>query len=227
MAPNGFAELDGEIQRILDAAREKGASREQDDRRAFDAGLSRMERTRRLAVLDSWGVPKRTLRSLHPKRLTQTKPLMVVQDWVSQRDKKGWALVLSSAPGTGKSVAAAWWLLQESEGRRPSSTPVRRWCRIGYLLRQSAYDGALEALAAPGPLVIDDLGTEYGDRGRYFLSRLDEFLDERYSQMRPTIITTNLKAEVFAERYGERIADRLEEEGRFEEFVLPSMRVCA
>ncbi len=62
-------------------------------------------------------------------------------------------------------------------------------------------------------LAIDDLGTEpievqeYGNR----LNPIVDLLYKRYDDQLFTIITTNLKPEEIKEKYGERIADRLNE----------------
>jgi DNA replication protein DnaC len=78
-------------------------------------------------------------------------------------------------------------------------------------------------------MVIDDLGVEYLDKNGNFLQRLDELIDERYSNYRQTIITTNLNVKAFKERYGERVADRIREGfefgGAFMELAESSMRV--
>ena len=60
-------------------------------------------------------------------------------------------------------------------------------------------------------LVIDDLGVEYLDAKGYTQKRFDEILDERYSNFRKTLITTNLNARDFRDRYGTRIFDRIRE----------------
>ena len=49
------------------------------------------------------------------------------------------------------------------------------------------------------------------DKNKYFSHRLDELIDERYSNYRQTIITTNLNAKDFQTRYGERVSSRIKE----------------
>ncbi len=192
----------------------------------YDQWREKREREQRLSVLQRWGVPRRAMRHLHPSRLQETPPLGAVRAWASSQARDRWGLVLSSGPGSGKSVAAAWWLLQRSEGLQPgkkSERTVPRWVTGGYLVRASSYDGSMEELAK-GALVIDDLGVEYADRGGHFQARLDELLDERYRQERQTLITTNLNGADFRARYGARVVDRLRDGGGFYEFDLPSMR---
>lgn len=57
-------------------------------------------------------------------------------------------------------------------------------------------------------LVVDDVGTTYGERSK-IMSALFNLFDYRYSQCLSTIITTNLSKEEFAEYVGERTFDRL------------------
>jgi DNA replication protein DnaC len=73
-------------------------------------------------------------------------------------------------------------------------------------------------------LVIDDLAVEYADEKGFFRSLLDEVINERYGNRLPTLITTNLAADLFKERCGERITDRVREAGRFVSLDNPSLR---
>lgn len=112
--------------------------------------------------------------------------------------------VLSGGVGCGKSLAAAVWV---GGGMFVSSALLSRWPR---------YEMAeMRRLLMGNRLVIDDLGTEYMDDKGNFMAVLDECVNDRYSNDRPTMITTNLKAEDFRKRYGDRIADRVRDNGRF------------
>lgn len=57
-------------------------------------------------------------------------------------------------------------------------------------------------------LVVDDVGTTYGDSSR-IMSVLFDLLDYRYSQKLSTIITTNLSKDELKQYLGERTIDRL------------------
>lgn len=57
-------------------------------------------------------------------------------------------------------------------------------------------------------LVVDDVGTSYGD-SRKIMSILFDLFDYRYSQKLSTIITTNLSKEELKQYLGERTFDRL------------------
>jgi DNA replication protein DnaC len=84
------------------------------------------------------------------------------------------------------------------------------------LARWSRYDeAAMEKLLKAKRLVIDDIGTEFMDANGSYQALLDEIVNERYANKRPTLMTTNLEVQAFAARYGERVADRIRESGRF------------
>ena len=51
--------------------------------------------------------------------------------------------------------------------------------------------------------------------GRGWRSMLDELIDTFHGDRRPLLITTNCDVAGFKVRYGERIADRLRESGRW------------
>src|SRR5882757_7087206 len=116
-------------------------------------------------------------------------------------------LVLSGGPGTGKTLAACEWLRDVKRGG---------WFVTAALLaRYPRYDAkAMHDLLTCRALVVDDLGCEYMDDKGNFMAVLDEVINARYGERLPTLITTNLNADAFKERYGSRIADRIREDGR-------------
>jgi len=172
--------------------------------------------------VDGLGIPARALEAMRGTR-EETK---AIQASTGALD----FLVLSGGPGCGKTVAAALWIssyvsdhsLWSNESRlglRPApsfhgSAPI--WVTAAKLARCDRYDeNHMTKLLRTPRLVIDDLGGEYLDKGGFYASLLDEIVNERQAESKPTIMTTNLNAEAFKERYGERIVDRIREGGRF------------
>ncbi len=138
---------------------------------------------------------------------TQTNALGAVRRFMAGDPKGETTLVLGGPQGTGKTVAAVWALGEIAGGR---------FIKAVDLARVDAYNREEnEALMMPPLLVIDDLGTEYADRKGFLLSLIDALIDGRHANYRRTIMTTNMPASVFKERYGERIADRIRESGQF------------
>lgn len=134
-------------------------------------------------------------------------------------------LVLSGTRGVGKTSAAAWWLLQPREPSKYVSTMAPRFIDSTALARFDKYDDAkMRELERASALVIDDLGVEYDDKHGNFRASLDGLVNSRYAACLPTVITTNLTASDFKARYGERIADRIREAGRYVELTGVSLR---
>lgn len=127
-----------------------------------------------------------------------------------------WVLVLAGARGTGKSVAACWWAVVHSA----------RWCcpqqLVDWRSRELLGGIALDKLSLAHHLVIDDMGTE--NLSPENTSRLSAVINERYQQNAPTVITTNLKASEFRERYRHRISDRIKERGSYKQIPAPVIR---
>lgn len=116
-------------------------------------------------------------------------------------------LVVSGPKGCGKTVGATWWAAHRRDRVR--------FVRASSFAASSRYDSEARADLLAHPLVLDDLGREYADAKGSFAADLDELVDAFYSDMRALVITTNCTGEEFRLRYGERIADRLRECGRW------------
>jgi len=158
-----------------------------------------------LPTLTRRGIPERTARVALAASSTDatTRALEAPESLV----------VLSGHAGVGKSVAAAAWLMAKAKGK----PECMRWIQSGDLARGYAYDAdSFDAISGIWALVIDDFGVEYlDDKGR-FKTTLEEILSRRFARMRFTLLTTNIvEPAQFAERYGERIASRIHEDGAF------------
>jgi hypothetical protein len=146
---------------------------------------------------------------------------------------------LSGNPGCGKTTAAASWIwryLNDSANWAPDrrmlgtpavipARPLPLFIKAARLSRWERYDAKeMDKLLLAARLVIDDLGVEFQDSKGNFMAILDEVIDVRYDESRPTVVTTNLEADAFKLRYGERIADRIRESGRFVSLSNASLR---
>ena len=179
----------------------------------------------RIKCLRTWGVPERILKNL--ENLKDTKAVKYIKDFTLS-PREAWCMVLSGGKGTGKSTAAAVWLYESVPPEGAPAYQRRYWWNGTKIARTNGYAKDFEKMIQSKLMVIDDLGVEYLDKNGNFLQRLDELIDERYSNFRKTVITTNLNAEAFKDRYGERVADRMREGfawgGGFMELADTSMR---
>ncbi len=63
----------------------------------------------------------------------------------------------------------------------------------------------------PDLLILDEVGVQFGSDTEKLI--LFDVLNERYERRRPTILMTNLTLEEVADFLGDRIIDRLREDG--------------
>lgn len=176
-----------------------------------------------------WGrleLPERARRVFDSRAVRETTALTAVK-------AKFDVLVLSGGPGCGKTVGACSWLrlalldhkLWDTSFMAPAFRTSCRFVTAARLSRWSRYDNsAMAELLRAGRLVIDDLGSEFMDASGSYLTTLTEVITDRYDNLRPTLLTTNLDGPAFRARYGDRIADRVSEGQSFVTLVDPSLR---
>lgn len=192
---------------------------------------ARVERQLRLCqreLVDRLDLPPAAVELAMGADLTQTRALKALEEAAASK-----VVVLSGAPGCGKTVAAVAWLVSEIQnparwqgdgmwtfiGRPPMFVTAAR------LARYPRYDDeAMARLLRAGRLVVDDMGVEFMDERGSYSALLDELVNERYARRLSTVLTTNLDGAAFKARYGERIADRIREAGKFVSLSDASMR---
>ncbi len=167
----------------------------------------------RLAELEAGGFPRRALDAYRHG----VAPADAISKLAEATGRTIGIVVISGPPGIGKTVAATWLAARRRE--------PWQFVRASALLAASRYDRAARDRLYSTALVVDDIGAEYADPKGSFAADLDELLDVFYGSMRPLVITTNILSVAkgpdgktvypFVERYGERIADRLRECGRW------------
>lgn len=198
--------------------------------------------------VDKIGVPLEFANLLRSPKLRAT-------DATAAAKRGDWRiLVMLGNAGTGKTVAAAAWVLdgyiplpgpdtpentwqgcdwkRYAEGRDARDmygvlrpTPMPLWVSAARLARWERYkDEAMDKLFKASKLVIDDIGAEFNDEKDNFLTLFGEVVTERLANGRPIVITSNATFEEFRKRYDGRIVDRVREHGRFVSFAGESMR---
>lgn len=180
-----------------------------------------MERRKREDERLAMDLPDKLVRAGTPRRcadalsmcLRETSALTALRGFMG--DDTTFCLLLGAA-GVGKSVAASWavsTVIFRDDGRRGWRG---RFVRAADLSRRSLYDRDAQEdfahLCVCRLLVLDDMGTEQSSSP--WAAQLDELVDRRYGDRLKTIFTTNLDADKFKLRYGERIADRIRHDGQ-------------
>ena len=80
----------------------------------------------------------------------------------------------------------------------------------------------IELYTKPGLLVIDEIGVQFGsDTEKLYIS---EIINDRYEEMKPTILLGNIQIKELIEQLGDRPIDRFREGGKIVQFDWESHR---
>lgn len=209
------------------------AVKEESERAAAAARSSSIERALKLA-----NIPRRftgrTFETFVASGAHQAAALTTCRAYAEEFGdamRSGWSLVLSGAPGTGKSHLAASVMLRVIAGgwkvQYVTCMDMIRLVRSTWR-KDSARteDDVLRELGETiDLLVIDEIGVQYGTDGEQNV--VFDVLDRRYREMRPTILISNANREQFKAYVGDRVYDRLREVAKWVPFDWDSYRTQA
>jgi len=187
--------------------------------------VEQTEEQRRAQKLLHRGVPEKDLRLMSSGQLDEgTQPMGEARAFVDDPEIR--ILVLSGPRGVGKTTAASWIMANAPRDRHIATDIIGpRFLDAAELSLVNRYkESELRPLKRASLLVIDDLGIEYFDEKGSFSATFDAIINARYASHLRTVMTTNLVAEEFRERYGVRTIDRIRECGRFVGVVGESLR---
>ncbi len=169
------------------------------------------------------GIPERfrsrTLASYTATNAGQKRALVFMTEYSEQFSRvseTGRSAILCGKPGTGKTHLAIGVALHVIElGKSAAFTTVQRIIlRVKDSWRKDSSESeseVLNMLVYPDLLIIDEIGVQFGtefEKNFMFL-----LLNERYEKRRPTILLSNLTVVEIKAFLGERIYDRLKEDG--------------
>lgn len=131
--------------------------------------------------------------------------------------KTGRGAIFVGRPGTGKThlaVGIGLYAMRKFHARVLFITVQRAirsvkdtWAKGA----QQTESEAIDALVEPDLLILDEVGVQFGSE--FERNTLFDVLNERYELRKPTIFLSNLGREDLAEFLGERVMDRLREDG--------------
>lgn len=162
---------------------------------------------------------KSTFATYESKTEGETKALQFAKKYVADfyAQKRGRGAIFSGLPGTGKThlaIAIAFEVLKIKGVKVRYSTVADMLLKI-----RSSYDSdsslsemdAIKIFTRPDLLILDEVGVHA--RTDHALGLLFQVLNERYAQCKPTLFVTNLDIKGCPAYLGERVIDRLREDG--------------
>ncbi len=179
------------------------------------------------ARIEAWigraGIPPRfrdrTLEAFVASTDAQRRALEFCQAYVASFADvlaTGRSAIFTGRPGTGKThLAAAIGAALVKNRRSVVFTSVFRAVRrVKDSWRRDSEETETEAVAAfvdPDLLILDEVGVQFGSETEKLL--MFDILNERYENRRPVLLLTNLPVKDAQAYLGERIFDRLREDG--------------
>ena len=128
----------------------------------------------------------------------------------------GRSAIFTGRPGTGKThlAAAAGMALLEQNRTVLFTSVLRAIRRVKDSWRRESEEtetDAVKAFVAPDLLILDEVGIQFGSETEKLL--MFDILNERYEMRRPVLLLSNLAIKDAQAYLGERIFDRLREDG--------------
>ena len=185
------------------------------------AALEREQR-RWAAKIGSAAIPERfkdrTLDSYVAKTSGQKKALAFAKEYAENFDqvmRTGRSAVFVGKVGTGKTHLAlgiALSIMQQQKS--PVFVTVQRLIRRvkdSWRTKEETETEVINAFALPDLLILDEVGVQFGSE--FEKQVLFDVLNERYEKLKPSILLSNIPSEQLSDYLGERVTDRLRENG--------------
>ena len=170
------------------------------------------------------GIPERfrdrSLPGFVVKTFAQGNALEFAQSYADNFDaalKTGRSALFLGKPGTGKThlaVGIGMQIMQRDNRSVLFTTVMRAIRRVKDTWSRDSRESESEAIAAlvfPDLLILDEVGVQFGSDTEKLI--LFDVLNERYEKRRPTLMLSNLGLDDVRAFLGDRIFDRLREDG--------------
>lgn len=196
-----------EAERVEAEAKDREARRQEWQRKVGEAGIP--ERFR-----------NRSLQSYVAETEEQARAVAFAIDYADGFDDvlaTGRSALFIGKPGTGKShlaVGIGLRIMHRDKRTVMFTTVMRAIRRVKDTWSRDSRESESEAIAAlvfPDLLILDEVGVQFGSDTEKLI--LFDVLNERYEKRKPTLLLSNLPAEEVRDYLGERVFDRLREDG--------------
>jgi len=160
----------------------------------------------------------RTLESYVAKTSGQQKALAFATEYAENFDlvlKEGRSAIFVGKVGTGKTHLAIGIALSIMQQQRSALfVTVQRLIRRvkdSWHTKEETESQVVDVFASPDLLVLDEVGVQFGSE--FEKQVLFDVLNTRYENRKPSILLSNIPKEQLSDYLGERVTDRLRENG--------------
>ncbi len=211
----------GSIWSKCPACSAEASAREKADREAKDREDRRQSWMRKIGEA---GIPERfqnrSLQSFIAENEQQSRALAFAQDYADRFDQAlatGRSALFIGRPGTGKThlaVGIGLRIMHRDSRTVLFTTVMRAIRRVKDTWSRESRESETQAIAAlvfPDLLILDEIGVQFGSDTERLI--MFDVLNERYEKRRPTLLLSNLNLDEVKAYLGERVFDRLREDG--------------
>ena len=180
------------------------------------------EQRRWMSKINGAAIPERfkdrTLESYIAKTSGQQKALAFATEYAENFDlvlKEGRSAIFVGKVGTGKTHLAIGIALSIMQQQRSALfVTVQRLIRRvkdSWHTKEETESQVIDVFASPDLLVLDEVGVQFGSE--FEKQVLFDVLNTRYENRKPSILLSNIPKEQLSDYLGERVTDRLRENG--------------
>jgi len=195
---------------------------EKQEEEKFKQQAREREQRRWMAKVNSAAIPERfkdrTLDSYIANTSGQKLALAFAKEYAETFDQvfnQGRSAIFVGKPGTGKTHLAIGIALSIMQQQRSALfVTVQRLIRRvkdTWQTKAETESEVIDAFASPDLLILDEVGVQFGSE--FEKQILFDVLNQRYEQLKPAILLSNIPTEQLSDYLGERVTDRLRENG--------------
>jgi DNA replication protein DnaC len=207
-----------------EACRQEAEAEEQRRREEMEAEAQRAEQRHRVReAFGRAGIPERfkgrTFDAYRAECGKSLAALNLCREYAADfpnRKTRGQSIVMCGNTGTGKThlACAIAHTVIEQGAEAVYATASRAFRSVKDTYRRDAELSETEAIKRftyPDLLILDEIGVQYGSDSEKNI--LFDIINERYERLLPTILISNLSLENLAGYVGDRVLDRMKENG--------------
>jgi len=202
---------------VLESQKEKELKNEEDKKRN-EAIRQKIIQSMTEAAMIPLRFEKHSFDSYLEKTPEHTKKKSLCFDYARnfpEKFKRGTSIILTGTTGTGKThlaCAIANYIIQEHCKSAVFTSVLNAVRRVKETYKKGSLETEREAIKSflqPDLLILDEIGVQFGSDTEKMISF--DIINQRYENLKPTILISNLSADNLRQFVGDRIMDRMKQ----------------